>query len=91
MITPLNRTAAVSLTMLLALSAVASATPAPAANSAWRSHHYSDHWRGGRWRSGFWGCAGAGCYAYGYGPFYRGYGYNSNNWCYTGESMYDGC
>jgi hypothetical protein len=26
------------------------------------------------------------------GPgYYRGYGANANNWCYPGESMYDGC
>jgi hypothetical protein len=42
-------------------------------------------------RGGGSACEGAGCYTYGYGPFYRGYGYNSNNWCYEGESMYDGC
>jgi hypothetical protein len=85
MIASLKRMAAV-LPAALTLSAAALATPA---SSAWRDHHgayrHADHWRAG------WGCEGAGCYRYGYGPFYRGYGHNSNNWCYSGESMYDGC
>lgn len=81
MTTVLKRTAAASLAVL----ALSLATPASAAG-AWR-----DHWRAGHWHARGWSCAGAGCYTYGYGPFYRGYGYNSNNWCYEGESMYDGC
>lgn len=82
MISLLKRTALVTLT----LSALALTAPASAANSVWRDqygHRHGVHWRGG--------CEGAGCYRYGYGPFYRGYGHNSNNWCYSGESMYDGC
>lgn len=88
MITSLKRITVAALAALT-LSAAALATPASAASSASRDHHagyrHGDHWRGG------WGCEGAGCYSYGYGPFYRGYGHNSNNWCYSGESMYDGC
>ncbi|HLH48209.1 MAG TPA: hypothetical protein VKV96_02610 [Roseiarcus sp.] len=89
MITCFKRTAVALLAAALAFPWVALATPASAASRTWRDHHHV-HWRGGR-PFGGWGCAGAGCYAYGYGPFYRGYGYNSNNWCYEGESMYDGC
>ena len=81
-----KRTALASLAALT-LSAAALATPAAAAGN-WRDHY--GHWRETHWRGG-WGCEGAGCYRYGYGPFYRGYGNNSNNWCYSGESMYDGC
>jgi hypothetical protein len=84
----LKKIAAASITVLT-LSAVALTTPALAANSNWRNSH------GGRWH----GAAGAGS-AYGHarygyqfeGPgFYRSYGHNANNWCYPGESMYDGC
>jgi len=49
----------VALLATLTLSAVALATPAPAATSAWRDHHggyrHGEHWRGGL------GCEGAGC------------------------------
>jgi hypothetical protein len=76
MINSLKRTAVASLTVLtLSASAVALATPVSAAGSTWRDHY------GRHWHRGGWGCAGAGCYRYGYGPFYRGYGHNSNNWC----------
>jgi hypothetical protein len=79
------KTAGIASLTALTLCALALATPASAAASTWRDHygHHHAHWRGG--------CEGAGCYRYGYGPFYRGYGHNSNNWCYSGESMYDGC
>lgn len=74
---------------MLTLSAAALAPQASAASSTLRGRH-SAHWRGRHWRAGGWGCRGAGCYVYGYGPFYPGYGYNRNNFCYEGESMYDG-
>jgi hypothetical protein len=86
--TRLKKIAAAS-AMVLTLSAVALTTAALAANSNWRNAH------AGRWH----GAAGVGS-AYGHarygyqfeGPgFYRGYGHNANNWCYPGESMYDGC
>jgi hypothetical protein len=86
MIISLKRTAVASLAAALTLSAAALATPVSAADNTWRGHRHSAHWR----HSG-WGCEGAGCYRYGYGPFYPGYGYNRNNFCYEGESMYDGC
>jgi hypothetical protein len=88
--TPNLKKIAAASAMVLTLSALVVATPALAANSDnWRNGH------GGRWR----GAASAGqAYGharYGYqfeGPgFYRGYGHNANNWCYPGESMYDGC
>ena len=85
---PSSKRTNVALLAALALFAAALATPAPAAtSSAWRDRHsgyrHGEHWRGGL------GCEGAGCYRYGYGPFYRRYGDNSNNWCYEGESMYE--
>ena len=85
MITSLKRTAIASLAVLT-LSTAAIATPVSAANNVSGSHRQVSHWRG----VGL-GCEGAGCYRFGYGPFYPGYGHNRNNFCYEGESMYDGC
>jgi hypothetical protein len=72
--------AVVSLTVLALAAALA---PAAAQGDTHRAHH-------GRWH-----------YARPYQPgqdridegpsFYEGYRYNSNNACYSGESMYDGC
>jgi hypothetical protein len=77
----------------LGLAAIGGAMlPASAAMGDTAVHHDGGRAQGGSgWHDGHWNCQGAGCYTYGYGPFYRGYGQNSNNWCYEGESMYDGC
>ena len=88
MIACFKQTVVASLT-LLALSPAAFAAPMSAGSSTFR--HHGEHWRGTHWRHASWRCQGAGCYRYGYGPFYPGYGYNRNNFCYEGESMYDGC
>lgn len=89
MITGFKRIAATSLAAL-ALSTVALATPASSANE--NSRH-------GRWH----GAAGGGSsYRHAHykpgqdrvdqGPgYYQGYGKNSRNVCFPGESMYDGC
>jgi hypothetical protein len=96
MITSLKRQLNASLAAS-ALFAAALASPSLAQNSDWRHGHSGGHLHG---------AAGAGS-AYGHyhpwpyqpgqdrvdeGPgFYQGYGYNSHNSCYSGESMYDGC
>ena len=93
MITGFNRTVLASI-KVLALSAVALTTPALSANetsrhghSAGRSHEAaartSAPFRHARYPSGAGTAEGPG--------FYQGYGHNSNNWCFPGESMYDGC
>jgi hypothetical protein len=74
---------------LAAFCAVAAlATPAVAQNNEWRRGHSGPGY-------------GHADYAWPYRPgqdrvdegpgFYQGYGYNSHNSCFSGESMYDGC
>jgi hypothetical protein len=73
-------------------------TPVLAQNNDWRHGHNGARWRGAAGVGPGYGPAG---YPWPYrqgqdrvdeGPgFYNGYGYNSHNSCYPGETMYDGC
>jgi hypothetical protein len=77
----------------LLLSVLAIVAPASAETSAWRSAHHGRHEHSApTGREGPATTYRLPDRGFNYeGPVYRGYGYNSNNWCYLGESMYDGC
>lgn len=80
------------------LFVAALATPALAQNNDWRHGHSGARWHGAAGGGPGYGYAG---YSWPYRPgqdrvdegpgFYNGYGYNSHNSCFSGESMYDGC
>jgi hypothetical protein len=80
-----------------ALVAAAFATPASAATDTWR--HGSGRWHGATNAGSAYGHAHYQRWPYRPGQdrvdegpgFYQGYGSNSRNVCYPGESMYDGC
>ena len=81
------------------LFVAALATPALAQNNDWRHSRHTGRWHGAAVAGSEYGHAGY--YAWPYWPgqdrpdegpgFYNGYGYNSHNSCFPGETMYDGC
>jgi hypothetical protein len=98
MITSLKRQPIASLAAS-ALFAAALANPSLAQNNDWRHSRSGGHLRGAAGAESAYGHARYHPWPYqpwqdrvDEGPgFYQGYGYNSNNSCYPGESMYNGC
>jgi hypothetical protein len=83
----------------LILSATVFAAPTFAATDTWRHPHRSGRWHGAAGVGTAYGHTRYQPWPYRPGQdrvdegpgFYEGYGFNSHNTCFPGESMYDGC
>jgi hypothetical protein len=79
------------------LAAVAG--PASAQTSDWRYNHHAGRWHGSAAAGSAYGHAHYRDWPYAPGQdrvddgpgHYEGYGFNSHNTCYLGETMYNGC